>query len=249
MDGASALLSVVVPVRNEEANIEPLIGEIVAALTDVCPFEIIYIDDGSDDGTAGRLSALQELQPALRVLHHERSYGQSAAVWTGVRSARGAWVATLDGDGQNDPADLPRMIEARDSSVGATSGAIVMIAGQRIKRQDSRIKLVSSRIANGVRSRLLRDGCRDTGCGLKLFRRDAFLALPRFNHMHRFLPALVRRDGGECLFVDVSHRPRERGRSKYGLHNRLWVGIIDLFGVRWLLRRSMRPRPWEEVKS
>jgi dolichol-phosphate mannosyltransferase len=176
--------------------------------------------------------------PRLRVLRHAQSCGQSAALMTGFRAARGEWIATLDGDGQNDPADLPRLIAAREGTAGAN---VQLIAGYRKKRQDNWLKRVSSRIANGVRSRLLGDATPDTGCGLKLIRRSTCLELPFFDHMHRFLPALVQRNGGATVSVEVNHRPRSRGVSNYGLFDRLWVGIVDLAGVMWLKRRARRP--------
>lgn len=240
-------LSVVVPVRNEAANIRPLIEEIVSALRERMGFEILYVDDGSTDGTADALRACRDDYPMLRILHHESSCGQSAAILTGARQARGEWIATLDGDGQNDPADILKLLEAR--RLARNAARFQLVAGQRLKRRDSALKRFSSRIANGVRSRLLRDGARDTGCGLKLFRREAFLRLPAFNHMHRFLPALFARHAGDVIFVDVSHRPRTRGVSKYGMHNRLWVGIVDMVGVMWLNRRSVRPVVREETQS
>ena len=245
-------LSVVVPVKNEEANVGPLIAEITAALRGRSAFEILYIDDGSDDGTPAALRAARADTPELRILRHESCAGQSAAILTGVRSARSAWVATLDGDGQNDPADIPALLAARDAAPepardpGTGGAGVTLVAGQRLSRRDSALKRLSSRVANVVRSRLLRDHARDTGCGLKLFRRDAYLELPAFDHMHRFLPALFARGGGVVLFVGVSHRARTRGRSKYGLHNRLWVGVVDLVGVMWLNRRPVRPVAREE---
>lgn len=232
-------LSVVVPVRNEQDNILPLIAEIRAALDGRLDYEVVYVDDGSTDATAERLAAAQRDFPRLRVLTHARSCGQSAALASGVRAARGAWIATLDGDGQNDPADIPKLwavVHAADRP-----GDLQLVAGWRRRRQDSWLKRLSSRIANGVRARLLNDATPDTGCGLKLFPRAVFLELPYFDHMHRFLPALVQRNGGRSVSVEVNHRPRTRGASKYGVHNRLWVGIVDLLGVMWLQRRMRRP--------
>jgi dolichol-phosphate mannosyltransferase len=200
-------------------------------------YEIVYVDDGSSDATAATIAALVADFPALHMIRHDKSYGQSAAIRTGVKAARAAWIATLDGDGQNDPADLPRlwaMTQAAD--------APALITGQRTKRRDSWIKRVSSRIANRVRAGLLGDGTPDTGCGLKLFRRDSFLDLPFFDHMHRFLPALVARDGGRIVSVPVNHRPRTRGRSNYGTLDRLAVAFADLLGVMWLQRRAKTPR-------
>lgn len=236
---AAPELSVVVPVRNEVENLAPLLAEIRAALARSIDYEVIYVDDGSTDGTGARLAQLAEEFPRLRVLRHAVSCGQSAALATGVRAARGAWIATLDGDGQNDPADIPRLLAVvRDA---AQQPNVQLVAGYRRRRQDSWLRRLSSRIANGVRARLLNDATPDTGCGLKLFPREVFLQLPYFDHMHRFLPALVQRNGGRTISVEVNHRPRMRGASKYGVHNRLWVGIVDLLGVMWLQRRMRRP--------
>lgn len=227
-------VSVVIPVCNEVDNVEPLAREVAAALHDR-PFELIFVDDGSEDGTAGAaLKVRAEGLAALRLLRHSFRSGQSAAVHTGVRAARASWVATLDGDGQNDPADLPMLLAARDDP--ANSG-VQLFVGNRVTRRDTWLRRLSSRIANSVRAGLLGDGTPDTGCGLKLFRRDSFLVLPAFDHMHRFLPALFQRAGSRVVSIPVRHRPRVRGRSKYGLHNRLWVGIVDLFGVMWLKAR------------
>ncbi|MGR9099054.1 MAG: glycosyltransferase family 2 protein [Gammaproteobacteria bacterium] len=231
-------LSVVIPVFNEAENIEPLVKEIRAALDGLLEYEVIYVDDGSLDTTGKVLDRLRSEFSGLRVIRHRASCGQSTAIRTGVRAARAEWIATLDGDGQNDPADIPKLIEARDAD---RTGHLDLVAGHRRKRRDSWLKKVSSKIANAVRSRLLRDRTPDTGCGLKLFRRGAFLELPYFDHMHRFLAALIIRNGGEVESVEVNHRPRTRGVSKYGLHNRLWVGIVDLFGVMWLQRRAKLP--------
>jgi dolichol-phosphate mannosyltransferase len=232
-------LSIVVPVRNEQDNILPLLEEIHAALAaGAGDFEVIYVDDGSTDATPARLAEAMARYPRLRVLAHRASCGQSTALMTGFRAARGEWIATLDGDGQNDPADLPRLVAARD---GAASSNVQLIAGYRRKRRDNWLKRVSSRVANGVRSRLLGDATPDTGCGLKLILRSACLELPFFDHMHRFLPALVQRNGGATVSVEVNHRPRSRGVSNYGLFDRLWVGIVDLAGVMWLKRRARRP--------
>jgi dolichol-phosphate mannosyltransferase len=232
-------LSVVVPVRNEAENVEPLAREIAAALAGLPAFEIVYVDDGSDDGTHAELERMRACIPQLRHVRHARSCGQSTAILTGVRSARHPWVATLDGDGQNDPADLPRLLDRL--AAARPEENLHMLAGWRAARQDTWLRRFSSRVANGVRSRVLRDATPDTGCGLKVFARDTFLRLPYFDHMHRFLPALVQRHGGRVESVVVSHRPRTRGRSKYGVHNRLWVGIVDLCGVAWLMRRARRP--------
>ncbi len=232
------LISVVVPVRNEAPNIEPLIAEIRAALAGVA-HEIVYVDDGSDDDT---LAVLREaaLAGGLTVVRHLAGCGQSAAIVTGVRAARGHWIATLDGDGQNDPADIPALL-ARAEAETSAGAELLLIAGHRTRRQDGYIKRITSRVANGIRAALLGDATPDTGCGLKMFTRAAFLELPAFDHMHRFLPALFIRAGGKVFSVPVNHRPRLRGASKYGTLDRLWVGIFDLAGVYWLQRRWKRP--------
>ncbi len=232
-------LSVVVPVKNEQDNVEPLVREIAAALAGNTTFEILYVNDGSTDATQSRLDALKTEFPMLRTIHHRASCGQSRAVTTGVAAARYEWIATLDGDGQNDPADIPALLAKLADPVQPAN--LALLAGWRAKRNDTFIRRLSSRIANGVRARMLKDNTPDTGCGLKVFARETFLALPNFDHMHRFLPALVMRNGGAVVSVPVNHRPRERGSSKYGVHNRLWVGIVDLFGVAWLQRRVRLP--------
>lgn len=228
------VVSVVVPVKNEAPNISPLIAEIRAALADV-PHEIIYVDDGSTDETAAILAAEAARGPLMR-RHHRIACGQSAAVVTGVRAAAGTWIATLDGDGQNDPADIPALLARAQAESG-----LVLVAGHRTRRQDSAVKRVSSRFANRLRAAILKDATPDTGCGLKLFPRAAFLELPAFDHMHRFLPALFIRAGGRVISVPVNHRPRLRGASKYGTLDRALVGIVDLFGVAWLQRRGRLP--------
>ncbi|KAB2319063.1 glycosyltransferase family 2 protein [Betaproteobacteria bacterium SCN1] len=235
----SGCVSVIVPVKNEQDNVEPLVREIAAALSDVALFEIVYVNDGSTDATQARLDGLKTEFPMLRTIRHRESCGQSRAVTTGVTAARHAWIATLDGDGQNDPADIPALLAKLTDP--AQPGNLELLAGWRARRNDTFVRRLSSKIANGVRSRLLRDRTPDTGCGLKVFARETFLALPNFDHMHRFLPALVMRNGGAVVSVPVNHRPRERGTSKYGIHNRLWVGIVDLFGVAWLQRRVRLP--------
>ena len=232
--------SIVIPVKNEADNIAPLVGEIRAACDGRFDYELIYVDDGSDDATPQALLALQGGFPGLRVLRHVRNCGQSTSLRTGVRAAHADWILTLDGDGQNDPADIPALVE-RLRGHPAGERPLQLIMGHRAKRQDNWLRKLSSRVANGVRSRLLRDATPDSGCGLKLFSRQAFLDLPYFDHMHRFLPALFQRNGGAVISVRVNHRPRTLGVSKYGLHNRLWVGIIDLFGMVWLLRRAKLP--------
>jgi dolichol-phosphate mannosyltransferase len=231
-------LSVVVPVLNEAENIPGLVGEIRAALDGKLDYEIVYVDDGSTDDSVAVLRRLAAASPMLRLVRHGARSGQSAGIRTGVKAARGVWIATLDGDGQNDPADIPLLWAARDAT-GAD--ALLLVAGQRQKRRDSWSKRWASRIANRVRAFLLDDQTPDTGCGLKLFPRALFLELPYFDHMHRFLGALVIRAGGRVRSVPVNHRPRLRGASKYGVLDRLWVGISDLAGVMWLKRRSQRP--------
>jgi len=230
-------VSIVVPVRNEADNIAPLIEEITAALDGRWDYEIIYVNDGSTDTTGERLNAIMAQRGNLRQLRHAKSGGQSAAVRSGVRAARGAIVATLDGDGQNNPAFLPDLIAAVEK--GARVG---LAAGQRVGRKDTGFKKFQSRVANKVRNSILNDGTRDTGCGLKAFRREVFLALPYFDGLHRFLPALVRREGYEIAYVDVIDRPRRSGVSNYGFFDRLWIGIMDLAGVWWLIRRK-KPTP------
>ncbi len=236
------LLSVVVPVYNEAENVRLLAEEIHAVLGRVGGGEIVFVDDGSTDGTASVLHAARAGGiPELRVIRHERRCGQSAAVCTGVRVAKADWIATLDGDGQNDPADIPVLVEAQRQDP-----ALRLIVGNRTLRRDTWVRRVSARVANGVRGVLLGDGTPDGGCGIKLFHRDTFLRLPHFDHMHRFLPALFQRAGAQVTSVPVSHRLRTRGTSKYGLRNRLWAGIVDLCGVIWLLRRTAPPDAFRE---
>lgn len=228
-------LSVVVPVRNEQENVEHLISEINAALAGLIQHEIIFVDDGSTDGTFAKLTQLKSHYPQLRLVRHVKSCGQSTAVRTGVKAAQYEWIATLDGDGQNDPADIPKLLAALETGVELVGG------NRRASRRDTWIKRMSSVIANGVRSRMLNDDTPDTGCGLKLFSRSAFLDLPYFDHMHRFLPALIKRRGGKIISVPVSHRNREYGKSNYGTLDRLLVGLVDLLGVAWLQRRAKTP--------
>jgi len=237
-------LSIVVPVRNEADNILPLLAEIHAALEGLGEFEVVYVDDGSTDATPQRLTEAMKRYPRLRVLAHRVSCGQSTALMTGMRAARSEWIVTLDGDGQNDPADIPKLLAARD---GAAAN-LQLVVGYRKNRRDTSLKRLSSRIANGVRSRLLGDATPDTGCGLKVVARAVYLELPFFDHMHRFLPALVQRGGGATISVEVNHRPRTRGTSNYGLFDRLWVGIVDLVGVMWLRRRAKRPEVREQER-
>ena len=235
-------LSVVVPVRNEQDNVAPLIAEIHAALQNFT-YEIVYVDDGSTDQTYERLKQLQMQYLQLRIVRHAQSCGQSTAVRTGVKAAKYDWVATLDGDGQNDPADIPKLIAA------ATQGIELVGGNRRQSRKDTWVKRISSVVANTVRSKMLKDETPDTGCGLKLFLREAFLDLPYFDHMHRYLPALIKRRGGVVISVAVSHRNREFGKSNYGTLDRLRVGLVDLFGVSWLQRRAKIPKIIPEINS
>ena len=244
-DAATVDVSIVVPVRNEAENIGPLIAEIAAALDGRWKHEIIYVNDGSTDATAERLAAIMKQRENLRQIRHATSSGQSAAVRSGVRAARGAIVATLDGDGQNNPAFLPDLISAIEKG----GECVGLAAGQRVGRKDTGFKKIQSRIANGVRNGILRDGTRDTGCGLKAFRREVFLMLPYFDGLHRFLPALVRREGYEIAYVEVTDRPRRSGVSNYGFFDRLWIGIMDLAGVWWLIRRKKSMPVVTEVMS
>jgi dolichol-phosphate mannosyltransferase len=229
-------ISVVVPVFNERDNIVPLLTEIATALRGKADFEIVYVDDSSKDDSFAVLKAAKAQFPELRVLRHLQQSGQSTALRTGIKAARGAWIATLDGDGQNDPADIPKLIAMRKDS----PADIKLFAGWRVNRQDSGSKRWASKWANAIRSRLLRDATPDTGCGIKLFERAVFLDLPYFDHMHRYLPALVQRAGWQVRSVPVNHRPRGAGTSKYNNLNRALVGISDLRGVAWLIRRSKR---------
>ncbi len=229
-------LSVVVPVHNESGNVVSLLTEIVAALRGKADFEIVYIDDCSRDDTLSVLKNAKAQFPELRVVRHLVQSGQSTAIRTGVKAARGAWIATLDGDGQNDPADIPKLIAMRVDS----PDTIKLFAGWRVDRKDSGSKRWASRWANAIRRRLLRDDTPDTGCGIKLFERSAFLDLPYFDHMHRYLPALMQRAGWQVKSVPVNHRPRGTGTSKYNNLNRALVGISDLRGVSWLIKRSKR---------
>jgi dolichol-phosphate mannosyltransferase len=231
-------VSIVVPVRNEQDNIAPLIAEITAALDGRWAYEIIYVNDGSTDATADRLAIEMRARKNIRQIKHATSSGQSAAVRSGVRAARGGIVATLDGDGQNNPSFIPALISAIEQG-GARVG---LAAGQRVGRKDTGFKRWQSRTANAVRNSILHDGTRDTGCGLKAFRRDVFLSMPYFDGLHRFLPALVRREGFDIAYVDVIDRPRHSGVSNYGFFDRLWIGIMDLAGVWWLIRRK-KPTP------
>jgi dolichol-phosphate mannosyltransferase len=229
-------------VRNEAENIAPLVAEIAAALAGRS-FEVIYVNDGSTDGTEAELARLKAQHPWLRQIRHARSCGQSAALRTGLWAARAPVIATLDGDGQNDPAFLPQLIAKLEQG----APRLGLIAGQRVGRKATAFKRFQSRFANIVRGAILRDGTRDSGCGLKAFPRDLGLALPYFDGLHRFLPALVRREGRDIDYVDVVDRPRGHGVSNYGLWDRLWIGILDLCGVWWLIRRRKRVPEISEV--
>ena len=237
-------VSIVVPVKNEAGNVAPLTAEIAAALAGGPPFEVVYVDDGSSDATAAQLRALMATHPWLRAIRHAVSCGQSAAVRTGVAHARAPVVVTLDGDGQNDPAFIPQLVRA----LAAGAPRLALVAGQRSARKATGFKKLQSRIANAVRGAVLRDGTRDTGCGLKAFPRDVFLTLPYFDGLHRFLPALVRREGYDIGYVEVVDRLRREGVSNYGMWDRLWIGILDLAGVWWLIRRRKRVPQASEVK-
>lgn len=237
-----AAISVVVPVKDEAGNVGPLAREITAALAGEPAHEIIFVDDGSSDGTTSALVALKSEIPTLRVLRHGRNLGQSRGIRTGVQAARGEIIVTLDGDGQNDPADIPKLLAAlrAEPQVG-------LVSGVRVKRKDTASRRIASKLGNGFRNMMLGDGASDTGCGLKAFRRQAFLDLPYFDHIHRFLIALVLRDGWKVTFVPVHHRPRLSGASKYTNFGRLLVSMQDLLGVRWLQRRHRGPSRSEEL--
>ena len=235
MTDALPALSVVVPVHNEVDNVATLIAEIEQALRELTAFEMVFVNDASRDDTLKVLRTVQSRSHNLRVLSHGAQSGQSTAVRTGVVAARANWIVTLDGDGQNNPSDIPKLLAERDMF-----GAPACFAGWRKDRRDTWLKRASSKVANAVRSNLLRDATPDSGCGIKLFPRQAFLDLPYFDHMHRFLPALFARSGLPTISVAVSHRARTAGVSKYGLWNRLWVGIVDMIGVAWLQRRAKR---------
>jgi dolichol-phosphate mannosyltransferase len=238
MTGGLAV-SVVVPVKDEAGNVGPLAREIAAALSGEA-HEIIFVDDGSGDATPTELKALKAEIPTLRVLRHARNLGQSRAIRSGVMAARGAVIATLDGDGQNDPADIPKLLVLLRSDPG-----LAMVSGVRVKRRDKASRKLASRLGNGLRNAMLGDGASDTGCGLKAFHREMFLGLPYFDHMHRFLIALTQREGGRVAYVPVNHRPRLQGASKYTNFGRLLVSVQDLLGVRWLQRRH-RGITWTE---
>jgi len=227
-------ISVVVPVKDEVENVVPLANEIATALVNEAPTEIIFVDDGSTDGTADALADVKQRLPQLRIIRHAQNAGQSRSIRTGVRAARFDIIVTLDGDGQNDPADIPKLLAILK---GADEKEIGLVSGIRAQRKDRLSRRLASRVGNTIRSSLLHDGASDTGCGLKAFRRDAFLALPYFDHMHRFIITLMLREGLEVRFVEVNHRERKHGMSKYTNFNRLLVSVNDLLGVRWLQRR------------
>ncbi len=238
MIAAKPVISIVVPVKNEQGNIAALVAEIATAVFSMGTFEVIYVDDGSTDHTPAVLEELRATRPWLRHIRHATSGGQSAAVRTGVKFAKADIVCTLDGDGQNDPAFIPKLYQTLQAG-GPSAG---LAQGQRVGRKDTAFKRYQSRIANRVRGAILKDGTRDTGCGLKCFRREVYLALPYFEAVHRFMPALVVREGYAVVHADVVDRPRLSGVSNYGFFNRLWVGILDLGGVWWLIRRK-KPTP------
>ncbi|MDF1872322.1 glycosyltransferase family 2 protein [Vannielia sp.] len=243
--GSLPRISVVIPMMNEAENASPLIKGICAACEgEGVAFEVVAVNDGSTDGTGAVLEGLARADPRVRVLRHAAPAGQSAAVHSGVRAARGEIICTLDGDGQNPPDQLPKLFKPL---LADDIGKLALVAGQRVARQDTASKRWASKLANGLRARILKDGTRDTGCGLKGFRRDAFLGLPFFNHMHRYLPALFKRDGWEIALVDVTHAERAAGQSKYTNFGRAIVGVSDLLGVAWLIRRRKTQAP-EEVK-
>jgi dolichol-phosphate mannosyltransferase len=240
----SPAISVVVPVKDEAENVGPLAREIAAALRHEPAHEIVFVDDGSADGTAAALTALRAEIPQLRVLRHGRNLGQSRGIRSGVLAARGEIIVTLDGDGQNDPADIPKLLAQLRSEAATGMG---MVSGVRVKRQDKASRRLASRAGNRFRNWLLNDGATDTGCGLKAFRRDAYLQLPYFDHQHRFLIALMRREGYGVSFVPVGHRARTAGRSKYTNFGRMIVSVTDLLGMRWLMRRHRGPAGTEEL--
>jgi dolichol-phosphate mannosyltransferase len=229
-------ISIVIPAYNEAENIGPLISEIVHINLEY-PFEIIIVDDASSDDTYANVVSMKQEVQELRIIQHKNTSGQSASIATGIEYATGELIVTMDGDGQNNPADIPNMVAAL---INSKNTKLCMVAGFRKKRDDSSWRIISSKIANSVRSFFLRDQTPDTGCGLKVFYRSAFIKLPFFDHMHRFLPALIQMRGGEVISLEVTHRARMRGISKYGTLDRLWVGIIDIIGVSWLRLRSKR---------
>ena len=236
--------SVVVPVYNEAGNVDKLVSEIVWAL-DGRAYEMVFVDDCSTDDTRAQLIALKEKYPTLRVVGHRTNAGQSRAIRTGIQHSRAPVVGTLDGDGQNDPADLPSLYRALTRADAPSDLAMVM--GRRTKRKDTAWKRFGSKFANAIRKRMLRDDCDDSGCGIKVMKRSVFLSLPYFDHMHRYMPALMGAEGYRVEFVDVNHRPRGEGRSKYTNFGRLAAAVSDLRGVTWLIRRRRNPGGSEEV--
>lgn len=230
--------TVVAPMLNEAENVERLAREIADACTPLAPFEAIFVNDGSTDATGERIAALRVEFPWLREVRHATPCGQSAALRSGVLAARAPVICTIDGDCQNPPAEIPRLVAPM---IEGPAGRLGLVAGQRIERRDRATRRLASRFANRLRARLLHDDTRDTGCGLKAFPREVFLALPFFDHVHRYLPALVRREGLEVRLIDVAHRPRTGGRTKYTNLGRALVGVQDLLGVMWLLRRRRLP--------
>ena len=230
-------ISIVIPAKNEAENIRPLITEIQSAMAGRDDYELIYVDDGSTDSTWSELQELSEGNPHLMLLRHQQSVGQSLAILSGAWLARGKWLVVLDADGQNDPADIPGMLEAVQGA-NQRDPAVWGVIGHRVNRRDDWVKRLSSKVANGFRDFMLRDGIPDTGCGLKAVLRERYLRLPSFNHMHRYIPTLIQAQGGSMLVHPVNHRPRQAGVSNYGVWNRLWVGLVDVLGVWWLKRRA-----------
>jgi len=236
--------SVVVPVHNESGNVEKLVGEIATAL-DGRAYEMVFVDDASTDDTRAKLAELKTRYPALRVLGHRKNAGQSRAIRSGILAAHAPVIGTLDGDGQNDPADLPdlyRMLTRPNAPEN-----LKMVMGRRAKRKDSAWKKFGSRFGNGIRRRMLKDDCVDSGCGIKVMQRDAFISLPYFDHIHRYMPAMMRAEGYDVEFKDVNHREREAGQSKYNNFGRLWAALSDLRGVMWLIRRRRNPEAADEI--
>ena len=232
------VVSIVIPAKNEADNIRPLVAEIRTAMADKFPFELIYVDDGSNDATYATLQALRaEGVNELKVLRHQQSVGQSLAIISGAWQASGEWLVVLDADGQNDPADIPGMLEAVQAA-HTKNPRVWGVIGHRVNRRDDWVKRLSSKVANGFRDMMLNDGIPDTGCGLKAVLRERYLRLPSFNHMHRYIPTLIQAQGGSMLVHPVNHRPRQAGVSNYGVWNRLWVGLVDVLGVWWLKRRA-----------
>lgn len=239
--------TLVIPVHNEEGNLSLIVNEINGAFTG-WTYEILFVDDGSTDGTAEEMKRLKERFPFVKIVTHSVRCGKSTALVTGGRFANYPWIATMDGDGQDDPRDAVTMLEVAARAEKEGTDHFLCVCGHRQNRKDTTVKRISSRIANGVRRRVLKDDTPDTACGLKVFRREDFLTIPHFTNMHRFFPALFVRSGGRTVSVKVNNRPRQRGISKYGFHNRLWVGILDMCGVMWLMRRPANPRVIEDGK-